>query len=125
MKTSTNVVWSDTTITKERRNLLNNQESAVIWFTGLSGSGKSTIANILEEYLHDLSIRTYILDGDNVRHGLNGDLGFSEEFAVSVKCPNCSSMQASWCSPHLSLPLKVIDALFVIWCRDGNSSRSM
>ncbi|MFW2371582.1 MAG: adenylyl-sulfate kinase [Gammaproteobacteria bacterium] len=82
MKTSTNVVWSDTTITKERRNLLNNQESAVIWFTGLSGSGKSTIANVLEEYLHDLSIRTYILDGDNVRHGLNGDLGFSEQDRV-------------------------------------------
>ena len=82
MKTSTNVVWSDTTITKERRNKLNKQESAVIWFTGLSGSGKSTIANVLEEYLHDLSIRTYILDGDNVRHGLNGDLGFSEEDRV-------------------------------------------
>ncbi len=78
MKISTNVVWSDTSITKERRNLLNNQHSSILWFTGLSGSGKSTISDALEEYLHDMSIRTYILDGDNIRHGLNGDLGFSE-----------------------------------------------
>ena len=76
---STNVVWCETDITKERRNQLNKQESAILWFTGLSGSGKSTIANAVEEYLHRHSIRTYILDGDNVRHGLNGDLGFSDE----------------------------------------------
>lgn len=75
---SSNVVWCDTDITKERRNQLNKQESAILWFTGLSGSGKSTIANAVEEYLHRHSIRTYILDGDNVRHGLNGDLGFSD-----------------------------------------------
>lgn len=76
---SSNVVWCQTEITKERRNTLNKQESAILWFTGLSGSGKSTIANAVEEYLHRHSIRTYILDGDNVRHGLNGDLGFSDE----------------------------------------------
>jgi len=76
---SSNVVWCDTDITKERRNQLNKQQSAILWFTGLSGSGKSTIANAVEEYLHRHSIRTYILDGDNVRHGLNGDLGFSDE----------------------------------------------
>lgn len=76
---SSNVVWSDTEITKERRNKLNNQRSAILWFTGLSGSGKSTIANALEEYLHRQQLRTYILDGDNVRHGLCGDLGFSDE----------------------------------------------
>lgn len=75
---SSNVVWCQTDITKEHRNILNNQKSAVMWFTGLSGSGKSTIANALEECLHDQGIRTYILDGDNVRHGLNADLGFSD-----------------------------------------------
>lgn len=76
---SSNVVWCQTDITKEQRNQLNKQQSAILWFTGLSGSGKSTIANAVEEYLHRHSIRTYILDGDNVRHGLNGDLGFSDE----------------------------------------------
>jgi adenylylsulfate kinase len=76
---STNVVWCKTDITKEQRNQLNKQHSAILWFTGLSGSGKSTIANALEDYLHKHSIRTYILDGDNVRHGLNGDLGFSDK----------------------------------------------
>ena len=76
---SSNVVWCETDITKERRNQLNKQQSAILWFTGLSGSGKSTVANAVEEYLHRHSIRTYILDGDNVRHGLNGDLGFSDD----------------------------------------------
>lgn len=75
---SSNVVWCETEITKEKRNLLNGQKSAILWFTGLSGSGKSTIANAVEDYLHNNAIRTYILDGDNIRHGLNGDLGFSE-----------------------------------------------
>ena len=75
---SSNVVWCNTEITKERRNQLNQQKSAILWFTGLSGSGKSTIADAVEERLHNSSVRTYILDGDNVRHGLNGDLGFSD-----------------------------------------------
>jgi len=76
---STNVVWCDTETTKEHRNQLNNQRSAILWFTGLSGSGKSTIANAVEIYLHSKSVRTYILDGDNIRHGLNSDLGFSDD----------------------------------------------
>ena len=76
---SSNVVWNDTQVTKECRNTLNKQRSAILWFTGLSGSGKSTVANALEHFLHSQNIRTYILDGDNVRHGLNGDLGFSDE----------------------------------------------
>lgn len=75
---SSNVVWQETEITKERRNNLNNHKSVILWFTGLSGSGKSTIANTLEVVLHRLSIRTYLLDGDNIRHGLNKDLGFSD-----------------------------------------------
>jgi len=75
---SSNVVWSDTNITKDRRDDLNKQRSAIIWFTGLSGSGKTTVANALEQALHKLSFRTYLLDGDNVRHGLSNDLGFSD-----------------------------------------------
>lgn len=76
---SSNVVWHQSEVTKESRNNLNNQRSAILWFTGLSGSGKSTVANALEQRLHELSFRTYILDGDNVRHGLNGDLSFSDD----------------------------------------------
>lgn len=76
---SSNVVWHNTEITKEKRNYLNKQRSAILWFTGLSGSGKSTVANALEHRLHQLDARTYILDGDNVRHGLNNDLGFSDD----------------------------------------------
>ncbi|MBI4688727.1 MAG: adenylyl-sulfate kinase [Nitrospirae bacterium] len=72
-----NVVWHKGKINKEDRWLLNNHKSALIWITGLSASGKSTIANELEHYLFRNNIRTVILDGDNVRHGLNKDLGFS------------------------------------------------
>jgi adenylylsulfate kinase len=64
-------------ITVADRNNLNGHQSFLIWFTGLSGSGKSTIANALEKALFDNGIRTYTLDGDNIRHGLNKDLGFS------------------------------------------------
>jgi len=77
-KKSSDVVWSDVNVTKDRRDNLNQQRSAIIWFTGLSGSGKTTIANALEQRLHQESFRTYLLDGDNVRHGLSNDLGFSD-----------------------------------------------
>jgi len=76
---SSNVTWHHTKITKELREKRNNHKGVVLWLTGLSGSGKSTIATILEEKLFDLGCQTYILDGDNIRHGLNGDLGFSPE----------------------------------------------
>lgn len=75
---SSNVVWNKSIVTKDRRDNLNKQKSAIIWFTGLSGSGKSTVANALEQKLHGLYFRTYLLDGDNVRHGLTNDLGFSD-----------------------------------------------
>ncbi|WP_342131822.1 adenylyl-sulfate kinase, partial [Hydrogenophaga sp. OTU3427] len=65
-------------ITREDRERLNGHPGKVIWFTGLSGSGKSTVANALEQALHQQGLRTYILDGDNVRHGLNRDLGFTD-----------------------------------------------
>jgi adenylylsulfate kinase len=75
--TSTNVVWHHATVTRARRELQNGHRGAILWFTGLSGSGKSTLAHALEESLHQKGCRTFVLDGDNVRHGLCGDLGFS------------------------------------------------
>jgi len=71
------VVWHHATVTRERREALNRHRSVVVWFTGLSGAGKSTIAHETEERLHRLGCRTYVFDGDNVRHGLCSDLGFS------------------------------------------------
>jgi len=79
MKNSTNIIWHHATVTRERRNQQNNHKSAVLWFTGLSGSGKSTLAHALEEELYQKGFRTFVLDGDNVRHGLSGDLGFSDK----------------------------------------------
>ena len=76
---SSDVVWSDSSITKDQRDNLNKQRSSILWFTGLSGSGKSTIANALEERLHNFSFHTYLLDGDNVRHGLSSDLSFNDD----------------------------------------------
>ncbi|RBP90536.1 adenylylsulfate kinase [Cytobacillus firmus] len=65
-------------VTKEKRRVLHGHNSMIIWFTGLSGSGKTTLANELEEILNSKGISTYILDGDNIRQGLNSDLGFSQ-----------------------------------------------
>ena len=73
-----NIIWHHATVTRERRNQQNAHKSAVLWLTGLSGSGKSTLAHSVEEHLHQKGCRTYVLDGDNVRHGLSGDLGFSD-----------------------------------------------
>lgn len=75
---SSNVVWHHATVTRERRELLNGHRGVVLWFTGLPSSGKSTIAHAVEERLHQQGCRTIVLDGDNIRHGLNGDLGFSD-----------------------------------------------
>jgi adenylylsulfate kinase len=76
---STNVVWHHATVTRDRREAQNGHKSCVLWFTGLSGAGKSTLAHAVEEQLHQLGCRTFVLDGDNVRHGLSSNLGFSEE----------------------------------------------
>jgi adenylylsulfate kinase len=75
---SNNIVWHESHIDKEQRAKQKNQKPCIIWFTGLSGSGKSTLANALELKLYEMGVHTYLLDGDNVRHGLNRDLGFSE-----------------------------------------------
>jgi len=76
---STNTIYHHATVTRERRNQLNNHKSVVLWFTGLSGSGKSTMSHALEERLFNKGCRTFVLDGDNVRHGLNSNLGFSNK----------------------------------------------
>ena len=73
-----NIVWHQHSVTKDTRSTLKNQKPAVLWFTGLSGAGKSTIAGALEIKLAELGYHTYLLDGDNVRHGLCQDLGFSD-----------------------------------------------
>ena len=75
---SSNVIYHQVTVTRQRRNKLNNHRSIVLWFTGLSGSGKSTLAHALEEKLFQKGCRTFVLDGDNVRHGLNSNLDFSD-----------------------------------------------
>ena len=76
---SVDIVWQKTDIGKNERSIVKNHKPCVIWFTGLNCSGKSTIANALEIGLNKLGYHTYLLDGDNVRHGLNKDLGFSLE----------------------------------------------
>ena len=74
-----NLTWFNGLVTQQDREKLHGHKGAVIWFTGLSASGKSTIAHHLEKLLHETGCSTYVFDGDNVRHGLCGDLGFSEE----------------------------------------------
>ncbi|MCG7861405.1 MAG: adenylyl-sulfate kinase [Candidatus Thiodiazotropha endolucinida] len=74
-----NVFWHHATVTRERREKMNLHRAKLLWFTGLSGAGKSTLAHALEERLHQRGCRTYVFDGDNVRHGLCRDLGFGIE----------------------------------------------
>jgi len=72
------IVWHEATVTRQRREQKNKHKSAVLWFTGLSGAGKSSLAHAVEEELYRLGLNTFVLDGDNVRHGLNKDLSFSD-----------------------------------------------
>ncbi|WP_243289935.1 adenylyl-sulfate kinase [Bacillus sp. FJAT-47783] len=76
---SINITWHESSITKVERQKRNGYKSFILWFTGLSGSGKSTIANSLAKTLFHKGIQAYVLDGDNIRHGLNRDLGFSDD----------------------------------------------
>ncbi|MDP0928137.1 sulfate adenylyltransferase subunit CysN [Paracoccus onubensis] len=78
LRRSQNIHWQAVDVDRDAHAALKNQKAAVVWFTGLSGSGKSTIANIVEKKLHALGKHTFLLDGDNVRHGLNRDLGFTD-----------------------------------------------
>ncbi len=79
---SSNIFWTDGTVTPNRRFARNGHKGAIVWLTGLSGSGKSTLSNALDRELFNLGMQTYILDGDNIRHGLNSNLGFSPEDRV-------------------------------------------
>lgn len=76
---ATNVTWHEHKVTREDRQKLNSHRGAVLWFTGLSGCGKSTIANAVDQLLHEQGVHTFVLDGDNIRMGLNKNLGFSPE----------------------------------------------
>ncbi|MFQ5730436.1 MAG: adenylyl-sulfate kinase [Planctomycetaceae bacterium] len=76
---ATNITWHEHHVSKPERQTLNGHKSAVLWFTGLSASGKSTVANTVDHILHSRGVRSFVLDGDNVRHGLNKNLGFSAE----------------------------------------------
>ena len=78
-KKSTNIVWEKSLITRQDREALNGHKSFVLWFTGLSGSGKSTLAHAVEKKLYEKGCCTFVLDGDNVRHGLSSNLSFSED----------------------------------------------
>lgn len=81
MKTE-NTVWHPQLVTADERAKQKNQQACLLWYTGLSGSGKSTIANAVDDLLFKRGCHSYLLDGDNVRHGLNGDLGFSDQDRV-------------------------------------------
>lgn len=76
---NSNIVWHHASVTRAMRERQNGHKSFILWFTGLSGAGKSTLAHRVEELLHERGCRTYVFDGDNVRHGLCSDLGFSME----------------------------------------------
>lgn len=76
---SNHTVWHRATVTRLRRERLHGHKSAILWLTGLSGAGKSTLAHAVEEKLHRIGCSTFVLDGDNIRHGLCSDLGFSQE----------------------------------------------
>jgi adenylylsulfate kinase len=78
LQKSSNTVWHNASVTRQKREAQNQHRSVVLWFTGLSGSGKSTLSHAVEERLHQSGCRTFVLDGDNVRHGLCSDLGFSD-----------------------------------------------
>ncbi|MBH9965382.1 adenylyl-sulfate kinase [Bacillus haikouensis] len=79
MVSEKNIVWHEGKVTKLHRQNMNRHKSAILWFTGLSGSGKSTLSVELEKSLYEMGIKTFRLDGDNIRHGLNSDLGFAEK----------------------------------------------
>src|SRR5713101_4409889 len=96
---ATNITWHEGHVSRDERQRLLRQKGATLWFTGLSGSGKSTIAFTLEHALVQRGHLAYVLDGDNVRHGLNKNLGFSaptarRTFAVSARWRSCSPTPA-------------------------------
>ena len=82
MHTDDNIVWHSHSVSQRQRSELMGHQPCVLWYTGLSGAGKSTVANAVDLLLHQRGYHSYLLDGDNIRHGLNGDLGFSDRDRV-------------------------------------------
>ncbi len=116
----TNLTFHNTTITKHQRATLKSQKPCVIWLTGLSGSGKSTLANALEERLFNLGAHTYLLDGDNVRMGLNRDLGFDD----SSRSENIRRI-AEVCKLFVDSGIIVISAFISPFKSDRDLARSL
>jgi adenylylsulfate kinase len=106
-----NIVWHQHTVNKKTRAASLGQKPSVIWLTGLSGSGKSTLANLLERKLHEQSHHTYLLDGDNVRHGLCGDLGFDDKARVENNRRFCRSLleQGEFVEVFVDTPIEVCE----------------
>ncbi len=101
LRRASNVHWQAVDVHKESRATQKHQQAKILWFTGLSGSGKSTIANLVEKKLHAMGKHTYLLDGDNVRHGLNKDLGFTDADRVEKHPPRWRSIKLNGgCGPH-------------------------
>jgi adenylylsulfate kinase-like enzyme len=95
------VVWRHATVTRARREQLNGHLGVVIWFTGFSGVGKSTLAHEVEERLHRIGCSTFVFDGDNVRHGLCSDLGFSVEDRAENIILDTGSDSLELCANHV------------------------
>lgn len=102
MAANSYIVWHHATVTRARCERLNRHRSAILWFTGLSGAGKSTLAHVVEEELHRLGCRTFVFDGDNVRHGLCADLGFSHAGRKESirRIGEMVKLRASWRNRH-------------------------
>ena len=84
---STNIAWHEASVGRDERSKQRGHRSAILWFTGLSGSGKSTLANAVNAALFERGLATYVLDGDNIRHGLNSNLGFTEHESEPTVSP--------------------------------------
>lgn len=115
-----NLTWHNTEISKEKRADIKKQKPCVIWLTGLSSSGKSTIANALESELYNMGLHTYLLDGDNVRMGLNSDLGFDNDSRVE----NIRRI-AEVCRLFVDSGIIVISAIISPFEKDRNMARGI
>ena len=127
---STNVTWHDGEISREHRFEILRQKGVTVWFTGLSGSGKSTVAVALEKALFAMGKLSYRLDGDNVRLGINKNLGFSEEDRLAaplyaspeMRLPNYSGMRARSLCPVLSVHIKPTEIRYARYMKRKISS---
>lgn len=129
MSDATNIVWHHATVTRARREQMNGHKSVILWFTGLSGAGKSTLAHAVEEALHRANCRTFVFDGDNVRHGLCSDLGFAEKDRVE-NIRRVGEMPSSACVSLCGklrrvLPASLTPTSTLLWIRLSWMTRSL